>query len=732
MKQIKRRQFFQGTGAALATLGFSQFEVQHHALRYAKALAQGTPRKRALLIGISDYLSIGNGWVPLPGAVNDVEMQRELLMHRFGFKDVKCIMNQNARRQDILREFEDLIQWSRSGDVVVIHYSGHGSTVDDPDRVFGDNLNGTIVPWDSDLPPGGGEVNDITSGTLFLLMKALKTENVTIVLDSCYSGGGARGNLVIRSRPGQAELLLRGETGVKLVASDAERKYQEEWLAKLNLSRADWVQQRRDGLAKGAALLAAQRNQEAADVTFAGDTHAGVFTYALTRYLWQQTRNEAMGPVLVATKAKTERLLSTLDGKKHSQTPEFQEKPKSGNQQQPTYFLADFVAKQAAEGVVTQVEGNRVQVLLNGVEPQVLETLGKGASLNLIDAKGDTIGTVEITKRTQLSAQGTVKLKKPGTIAPGALLQERSRIIPPDWTLRIGLDASLGSEGAIAKAELPKIQARIEPVPLLKQEVHYILGRMTQPVFDALSQRQVANVPAVGSLGLFYSGLELLPESFGPPGESMQVALEQRLKPKFKFLLAGRLLKLMLNPTSTRLNVKAAVKVAGSQELAAQVVAVRGRQAAPLAVGASARQIRVGEKIQIVVENNEAKDLHCAIVFLSADGEVQPLPLTSIVPAGRAIMIPGEQAKVTVMPPMGMAEVMVVFSTTSLDQAIAQLQILSDTRGDDNRGEQAISTVDTLLDELAGIRGGRSQLQERSLKSQQMAILSMTFEIIGK
>jgi Caspase domain/Domain of unknown function (DUF4384) len=737
MIQIKRRQFLQGAGAALATLGFSQLELQHHALRYAKVLAQGTSRKRALLVGISDYKyppirEGGIGWATLPGAVNDVEMQRALLVHRFGFKDVKCITNENARREDILREFEDLIQWSRPGDVVVIHYSGHGSTVNDPDRVFKDNLNGTIVPWDSDLPPGGGAVNDITSGTLFLLMKALKTENVTMVLDSCYSGGGVRGNLVIRSRPGQAELLLRGGTGAKLVASEEERAYQQQWLGRLNLSRADWVQQRRDGLAKGAALLAAQRNQEAADVTFAGDTHAGVFTYALTRYLWQQTRNEAMGPLLVATKAKTERLLSTLDGKKHSQTPEFQEKPNSGNQQQPTYFLADFAAKQAAEAVVTQVKGNQVQMLLNGVEPQVLETLGKGASLNLIDAQGVTIGTVEITGRNQLSAQGTVKLKKLGTIAPGALLQERSRVIPTDWTLRIGLDASLGSEVAIAKAELPKIQARIEPVPLLKQEVHYILGRMTPPIFNALSQRKVANVPAVGSLGLFYSGLELLPESFGQPGESVQVALEQRLKPKFKFLLAGRLLKLMLNPTSTRLNVKAVVKVAGSREFAAQVVAVRGGQAAPLAVGASAKQIRVGEKIQIVVENNEAKDLHCAIVFLSADGEVQPLPLTSIVPAKTVITIPGDRATITLGPPLGMVEVMVVFSSTSLDQAIAQLKMLSEMRGDDNRGDQAVSTVGTLLDDLAGTRGSSSQPQERRLDVEQMAALAVTFEIVER
>jgi len=736
---MKRRHFLQSTGAALATLAFSQLELQHHALRYASVLAQSTPRKRALLVGISDYLAIreGSGWAALPGAVNDIEMQRELLVHRFGFPsgDVRSLINNEATRANILREFEDLIQWSQPGDVVVIHYSGHGSTVDDPDRVFTDNLNGTLVPWDSDLPPAGGTVDDITSGTLFLLMAALKTENVTVVLDSCHSGGGVRGNLVIRSRPGQAELMLRGG-GAKLSASETERNYQErllaEWQRSTKLSRKDWIKQRQAGLAKGAALLAASRSQEAADATFAGDTHAGVFTYALTRYLWQQTRNEAMGTMLVATKAKTEKLLSTLDGKKHVQTPEFQEKLNSGNQQKLTYFLPGFTAKQTqgAEAVVTKVEGNQVQVLLNGVEPQVLETFGKGAKLKLVDAQGQEQGTVFVTgDRQGLSVRGTVTLNPGATIAPGAILQEQLRTIPPDWRLCIGLDCSLGNEAAIAQRELPKIHPRIKTVPLLQQEVHYILGRMTQPVYAALKQRKVPYIPAVGSLGLFYSGLELLPDSFGKPGESVTQALAHRLLPKFKFLLAGRLLKLMLNPTSARLNVKAAVGVAGEKGFAAQVITVRGGQVAPPVVGQSAKQIRVGKEIRVVVENNEAKALHCAVVLLSADGEVQPLPCTSIVPAKTAIEILAGCAKVTVSPPLGAAEVMVVFSTASLERAIAQLKILSDTRGD-NRGEQAVSTVAMLLDDLTGTGTRTNQPEAQPLSTDQMAALSVTFEII--
>ncbi len=85
----------------------------------------------------------------------------------------------------------------------MFHYSGHGSRVIDLDHDTADGLNSTLVPVDSPLPPGypnfGGTVQDIMGHTLFLLMSALKTENVTVVLDCCHAGGGTRGNLRVRS-----------------------------------------------------------------------------------------------------------------------------------------------------------------------------------------------------------------------------------------------------------------------------------------------------------------------------------------------------------------------------------------------------------------------------------------------------------------------------------------------------------------------------------------------------
>ena len=71
MPNIKRRQFLQFTGSTLATLGLSQLDMMRQGDRYAKVLAEKTPRKLALLVGINEYPA-GNGLPALEGCVNDV------------------------------------------------------------------------------------------------------------------------------------------------------------------------------------------------------------------------------------------------------------------------------------------------------------------------------------------------------------------------------------------------------------------------------------------------------------------------------------------------------------------------------------------------------------------------------------------------------------------------------------------------------------------------------------
>jgi len=252
----------------------------------------------------------------LKGAVNDTKLQQELLVHRFGFEPsaIRVLTDENATRANILQAFEEhLIQWAQPGDVVVFHFSGHGSQVADRDRIFDDGRVSTLVPVYSDLPPGypnkGGTVDDITGHTLWLLMQAINTENVTFVLDSCHSGGVRKGVVTLRSRPGDPELNRITNPTLQLLASPEEEAYQRLLMGRLKIETpAELGKLRKLGVPKGIMLAAAQANQAAIDAPF-GDISAGIFTYVLTRYLWQQTGNESTRQVMVNATTTTERIL---------------------------------------------------------------------------------------------------------------------------------------------------------------------------------------------------------------------------------------------------------------------------------------------------------------------------------------------------------------------------------------------------------------------------------------
>ena len=129
---MKRRHFLQFSSSLLASLGISQLDLIYGANRYGKVLAQSTSRQLALLVGINNYTS---GIRPLQGCLTDVEMQRELLIHRFGFnpKDILEVNDTKATRSEIITAFEEhLIKQANPDDIVVFHFSGHGSRIIDP------------------------------------------------------------------------------------------------------------------------------------------------------------------------------------------------------------------------------------------------------------------------------------------------------------------------------------------------------------------------------------------------------------------------------------------------------------------------------------------------------------------------------------------------------------------------------------------------------------------------
>ncbi len=117
---MKRRTFLQRVGSILAILGTSETGLLSLGSRYYSALAQPSLRKLALLIGINQY----SKHPALNGCLTDVELQRELLVHRFGFlpSDILSLTDAQATRDVIEKAFFDhLGNQVKPGDVVFFH-----------------------------------------------------------------------------------------------------------------------------------------------------------------------------------------------------------------------------------------------------------------------------------------------------------------------------------------------------------------------------------------------------------------------------------------------------------------------------------------------------------------------------------------------------------------------------------------------------------------------------------
>ncbi len=735
MSPIKRRQFLQFAGSTLAGLGLSQLDLQSMGDRYARVLAQSTPRKLALLVGINTYKN-----APLKGCITDVNLQQQLLIHRFGFnpKDILILTDGQATRQGLLSAFEEhLIKQAKPGDIVVYHFSGHGSQVKDPDCDFSDCLNSTFVPIDGILPEGfpqqPGAVADIMGHTLFLLMSALQTENVTVVLDSCHSGGGTRGNFQVRSRSG----------GSQLQPLEVERAYQQKWLSQLNLSPDEFKRRRRAGVAKGVVIASTKRDQLAADAPF-DDFFAGAFTYFMTQYLWQQTANDSFTSAIPNIARSTTRMSFT------SQEPLMELKPGSSYGNNPVYFTNEQTPP--AEAVITQVQGNQAQLWLGGLDPDSLAAFNTGSILSVIDNQGRPQGRVQLESR-----QGLVgKAKLLDAVQPGALLQESTRGIPNNLTLKIGIDPSLGNEMNAAKSALQAI-SRVEAIPLQQQEVHYIFGRMTEAYRQQLRSHAASNLPDNGSLGLFSPALELVPNSFGAKTETVTDAIA-RLRPKFKSLLAARIVKTILNSNSSRLNVTAAMRPEGTAETIATAFTIRGSLTQgtnanrPPSIPPGVQKLPLGTPVQLLVSNNESSPLYLSVLVIDPTGEISVIfpnqwaaaEEVTLVAPGQMLKIPDpsqDSFSLVAQEPKGVAEVLILASRTPLRQALQAIRTVALDRGYssgpvtlDASGQvnEPAEVIDRLLDDINNDtgRGMGNSNTVRQIETSQLAALSITFEVI--
>lgn len=545
--------------------------------------------------------------------------------------------------------------------------------------------------------------------TLFLLMSAIRTENLTVVLDSCYSGGGIRGNLVIRS--------ARLNGGKNSQATPEEFEYQQRWLKELKLSPEEFQRRREQGIAKGVALAAAKDNQSATDAPFNGFS-AGAFSYLLTRYLWQQTNNDAVGKVFINLALRTHDVAHSSN---IIQDPHLEVKPASNNKEEFLYFSEQVTI--GAEGVIQSV-GDQIEFWLGGAASQTLESYQTGAIFSIIDDQGNEIGLIEQQSRFGLVGYGKVIENTPHEfVQPGVLLRERVREIPTNLGLKLGLDSSFGTQTAQAQTIIQSMR-RIEVIPINQQHpVDYILGRVTEDDFRLFQQQQISNPPPINAIGLFTAGREPIPNSFGRAGESVEEAIQQRLRSRLKSLLAGRILHMLITGESSPLKVTVKIQPVDNTATS-KTASSRGYQEFQSRQVVKTEPFKAGTTIQIQVQNNEDRNLYISAVVIDSSGNLIVLfPLDWDAPEDAALVAPKQTVSVPqpndnfsfdLTGPSGTLEVLVLASVKLVRNALKGLKNIARSRNV-NRGDALGLSEDEPLEVMENLLGDLDEMTRASI-----------------
>jgi hypothetical protein len=235
--------------------------------------------RKALLVGLNHYPNPVNN---LKGCINDVLQTSKILQEACAFdegRQIRLLTDERATTQAIVQRLKWLVDGSQPGDVLVFHYSGHGSQVRDRHGdELDDGLDEIICPYDLDWD------HPFTDDDMYEIVRKIAPGAVlTVILDCCHSGTGLRA-AAWQHAPIRAKSLVP--------PPDILHRKQpliEDWGENRRLTMADSRRElalRRFGAKaaeQGAVLFAACRSNEmSADAWIDGDYH-GAFTY----FLWK-------------------------------------------------------------------------------------------------------------------------------------------------------------------------------------------------------------------------------------------------------------------------------------------------------------------------------------------------------------------------------------------------------------------------------------------------------------
>lgn len=155
--------------------------------------------RRALVIGIGQQED--KAWSSINGD-KDVAYVEEML-GAAGFKpdDILKLVNRQATKAAIGKAFDKLADASENGDIIYVHFSGHGQQMKDVHNDEYDGLDECWIPYDAYRRPcekDRGEKH-LTDDEVNRYLNVVRDKvgdagKILVVIDACHSGDATRGN----------------------------------------------------------------------------------------------------------------------------------------------------------------------------------------------------------------------------------------------------------------------------------------------------------------------------------------------------------------------------------------------------------------------------------------------------------------------------------------------------------------------------------------------------------
>lgn len=174
--------------------------MRHLALSALLLLLLATPAnartKHALIIGLGQYED--PTWPHINGD-RDAALMASTLKGS-GFTDVRTLINQQATKQAIVAALQRLANHCQAGDIVCIHFSGHGQRMTDLSGDEPDGWDEAWIPYDARRkysPIDNGSLH-LSDDDLAPLLTAIRQRigtkgSLIVIADACHSGDSTRG-----------------------------------------------------------------------------------------------------------------------------------------------------------------------------------------------------------------------------------------------------------------------------------------------------------------------------------------------------------------------------------------------------------------------------------------------------------------------------------------------------------------------------------------------------------